>query len=104
MRWAKLEVTYGCKSRPAKAVAGRPEPSLAGLSVTPGPKRRQESCGVRVGSLESQKIAEAEFFPVNEGSMCAVAMRDGAAPPGSWTASRTKGHLRNPGVPAGSIG
>jgi hypothetical protein len=104
VRWEKLEVTYGWKSRPVKAVAGRPGPSLAGPAVTLGLKRRQGSCGVRVVSLESQKMAEAELLPVNEGSMCAVAKREGAAPPGSWTASRTKGHFRNPGGPAGSIG
>lgn len=55
-------------------------------------------------SLESLKIAEAELFPYNEGSMWAVAMRDGLAPPGSWAASRMEGHLRNPGGPAGAIG
>lgn len=29
-----------------------------------------------VASPDMRKIAEAEFFPSNEGSMCAVAMRD----------------------------
>ena len=33
-------------------------------------------------SPEMWKIAEAESFPSDEGSMCAVAMRDGDAPPG----------------------
>jgi len=55
-------------------------------------------------SLESLKIAEAELLPYNEGSMWAVATRDGHAPPGSRTASRMEGRLRNPGGPAGSSG
>jgi len=97
-------MTCGCKSRVAKAVAGRPQPSLAGVVATRGPKRRQELCGVREDSLESLKIAEAELVPNNAGSMCAVATRDGVAPPGSRTASRMEGHLRNPGGPAGTIG
>ena len=59
---------------------------------------------MRADSLESLKIAEVELVPVNEDSMWAVARRDGLAPPGSWTASRRKGHLRNPGGPAGAIG
>ena len=42
-------------------------------------------------SPERVNVVEAEAVPVVEGSMCAVAMRDGDAPPGSWTASRTKG-------------
>jgi len=58
-------------------------------------------CGV---SPEMLNVVEAEWVPNHEGSMCIVAMRDGVAPPGSWAASRTKGHLRNPGDPAGSIG
>ena len=59
---------------------------------------------MRECSLESVKIAEAELFPDNEGSMWVVATRDGLAPPGSRTASRIEGHLRNPGGPAGAIG
>lgn len=59
---------------------------------------------MREDSLERQNIAEAELFPINEGSMWAVAMRDGHAPPGSRTASRMEGHFRNPGGPAGAIG
>ena len=97
-------MTYGCKSRLAKAVAGGPGPSLAGATVTWGPKRRQEPCGVRENSLESLKIAEAELLPDDEGSMWAVVTRDGLAPPGSKTASRMESHLRNPGGPAGTIG
>jgi hypothetical protein len=58
-------------------------------------------CGV---SSEMLNVVEAEWIPVHEGSMCIVVMRDDVAPPGSWAASRTKGHLRNPGGPAGSIG
>jgi len=55
-------------------------------------------------SLEIWKIAEAEPVPFGEGCMCAVAMRDGVAPPGSGTASRTKGRPGNPGGPAGAVG
>jgi len=58
-------------------------------------------CGV---SSEMLNVVEAEWVPVHEGSMCIVVMRDDVAPPGSWAASRMKGHLRNPGGPAGSIG
>ncbi len=72
--------------------------------VTPCLKRRQGSCGVQVGSPERLKIAEAELLPHNEGSMCTVARRDGVAPPGSWTASGTKGHFRDPGGRTGSSG
>jgi len=46
VRWAKPAISCGCKSRPAKAVAGRLGASLAGVMVTWGPKRRQRSCGV----------------------------------------------------------
>src|SRR6516162_11431146 len=49
-------------------------------------------------------VAEAEFVPVNEGSTEIVATRDDLAPPGSRTASRTKGRLRNTGDPTGSRG
>ena len=58
-------------------------------------------CGV---SSEMVNVVEAECVPIHEGSMCIVGMRDGVAPPESWTASRTKGHFRNPGDPAGSVG
>jgi hypothetical protein len=97
-------MTCGWKSRPAKAVAGRLGPSLAGVTATWGLKRRQEPCGVRVGSLERQSFAEVELFPVDEDSMWALAMREGHAPPGSRTVSRVEGHHRDPGGPAGSIG
>jgi hypothetical protein len=43
----KLMISCGCKSHPAKAVAGKPGPSLAGAAVTRGLKCRQEPCGVR---------------------------------------------------------
>lgn len=59
---------------------------------------------MRECSLESLKIAEAELVPDSEGSMWTVAKRDGFAPPGSKTASRMEGHVRNPGGPAGSSG
>lgn len=44
------------------------------------------------------------MVPVSEGSMSIVEKRDGATPPGSETASRTKGRYRNPGGPAGATG
>jgi len=59
---------------------------------------------VRIVSLESWKVVEAETVRVVEGRVCAVAKRDGDAPPGSLVASRTKGHRRNPGGPAGAVG
>ena len=55
-------------------------------------------------SLEMLNVAKAEWVPDHEGSMCAVAMRDGDASPGSWAASRTKGRHRNPRGPVGSVG
>lgn len=59
---------------------------------------------MRVVSLESWKVVEAEAVLSVEGRVCAVAKRDGDAPPGSWTASRAKGQRRNPGGPAGAVG
>jgi len=99
----KLKMTCGWKSRPANAVAGRPGPSLAGGVATHRSKRRQGSCGGRAESPERVKVVEAEAVPVAEGSMCAVAKRDGDAPPGSQAASRTKGHHRDPGDPIGAV-
>ena len=55
-------------------------------------------------SPEMWKIAEAESFPSDEGSMCAVAMRDGDAPPGSWIASCLEGCRWNRRGPTGSAG
>ena len=55
-------------------------------------------------SPERVNVVEAETVPAVEGNMCAVAMRDGDAPPGSWAASRAKGHHREPGDPTGTIG
>ena len=46
------------------------------------------------------KLAEARLVICNEGNMCAVAMRDGVAPPGSMASSRAKGWHRNLGGPA----
>lgn len=40
----------------------------------------------------------------SEGNMCIVAKQDDVAPPESRTGSRTKGRLRDPGGPAGSVG
>jgi hypothetical protein len=55
-------------------------------------------------SLERWKIAEAEWVPVHEGSTCAIAMRDGVAPPRSKTASRMEGIRRNMRGPTESAG
>ena len=65
-------MTGGCESRPTKAVAGRSEPSLAGVAVTRGPKRRQGSCGVRKVSPERVNVVEAETVPVVEGHVYAI--------------------------------
>jgi len=46
VRHAKLTIACGCKSHPAKAVAGRPGPSLAGAVVTRRLKCRQGLYGV----------------------------------------------------------
>ena len=59
---------------------------------------------MRAGSPERVKVVEAEAVPVAEGSMCAVAMRDGDAPPGSKAASRTNSRLWDPGGPTGTVG
>ena len=59
---------------------------------------------MRAESSARVKVVEAEAVPVAEGSMCAVAMRDGDAPPGSQGASRTKSHRRDPGGPIGTVG
>ena len=59
---------------------------------------------MRVVSLERWKVVEAETVWFVEGRVCAVAKRDGDAPPGLWTASRAKGQRRNPGGPAGTVG
>jgi hypothetical protein len=50
------------------------------------------------------ELVEAELMPYNEGRMCIVAMRDDATPPESRNASHTKGRLRDPGGPVGSVG
>ena len=55
-------------------------------------------------SLEMCKIAKAEGVPEPEGSMCAVAMRDGVASPGSKAASRMNSIHRNMRDPTGSAG
>jgi hypothetical protein len=94
----------GCKSRPTRVAADQSEPSLAGVVATRGPKRRQESCGVRKGSPERLNVVEAETVPVVEGHVSAVVRQDGDAPPGSWIASRTNGRRRDPGGPTGSVG
>jgi hypothetical protein len=57
-----------------------------------------------VFSPERLNVVEAETIPCVEGIMCTVAMRDGVAPPGSWTAPCTKGLSRNLGEPAGAVG
>jgi hypothetical protein len=53
-------------------------------------------------SLERWKIAEAESVPSLEGSTCAIAMRDGVAPPGSMAGPRMKSVRRNMRGPTGS--
>ena len=50
------------------------------------------------------KVAEAELVASSEGSMCAIATRDGVAPPGSWAASCMEGHRWNRRGPTGSAG
>ncbi len=55
-------------------------------------------------SPERLGFAEAECVRELEGSMRLPAMRGEAAPPGSKTASCTKGRHRNPGGPTGSDG
>src|SRR5436189_4369228 len=55
-------------------------------------------------SLEMWKIAEAEWVPVHEGSTCAIATRDGVAPPGSKATSRMESIRRNMRGPTGSAG
>src|SRR5205809_7708962 len=93
----------GCESRPTRVVADWSEPSLAGVVVTRGPKRRQGSYGVRKDSPERLNVVEAETVPVVEGHVYAVVTQDGDAPPGSRIASRTKGRRRDPGRPTGSV-
>ena len=90
------------KSCPIKAGAGRSEPSLAGVAVTQGPKRRQGSCGVRVASPEISDVAEAQSIANAESNRIAVDRPDSVLPSGSWTASRTKGRHWNLGGPAGA--
>jgi hypothetical protein len=89
--------------RPEPQRAGS-EPSLAGVAVTRRPKRRQGLCGVRGVSPERLKVVEAEAVVIVEGRVCAIARRDGDAPPGSGTVSRAKGQRRNPRGPAGAAG
>src|SRR5258708_12427393 len=97
-------MTYRWKSWPTRAVAGTSGPSLAGVVATRGLKRRQGSSGGRVVSPERVNVVEAETVPVVEGQVCAIAKRDGDAPPGSRTASRTNSHHRDPRGPIGSVG
>ena len=80
------------------------QPSLAGAKATRRLKRRQGLCRVRQVSLESSNLVEAELVPNSEDSTWVIATRDDLAPPGSRAASRTKGCLRDPGDPTGTIG
>jgi hypothetical protein len=48
-------------------------------------------------------VVEAEAVPLVEGNMYTAAKRGGDAPPGSWSASRTKGHAWEPGDPVGAV-
>ena len=59
---------------------------------------------MRKVSLEISDVVEAETVMEVEGCMCAVARRDGDAPPRSRTASRAEGRRRNPGGPTGATG
>ena|SRR6266849_8236594 len=97
-------MTGGCESRPAKVVADRPEPSLAGVAAMRGPKRRQGSRGMQDDSPERVNVVEAETVPVVEGHVYVLVMQEDDAPPGSLTASRVKGHRRDPGDPIGAVG
>ena len=78
------------------------EPSLAGVAVTRGLKRRQGLHEVRVVSHEIDKLAKAQRVPYREGSMCAADVQGGDASPGLLTASRANGRRRKPGGPAGA--
>jgi hypothetical protein len=53
-------------------------------------------------SPEMLNVAETECVLVHEGFMCIVDTRDDDAPPGSWSASSTKGVCRNLGEPTGA--
>jgi hypothetical protein len=68
---------------PAKAVAGRLGPSLAGVAATRGPKRRQGLCRVRDRASLGGRSRRPSQLPIGEGSMCVVDMRDDVAPPAS---------------------
>jgi hypothetical protein len=48
-------------------------------------------------SFESDKIAEAETYIIDDGNMCGAAWRGADAPPESETTSRQKGTRRNLG-------
>jgi hypothetical protein len=97
-------MTGGWESRPAKVVADRPEPSLAGVAAMRGPKRRQGSRGLQEYSPERVNVVEAETVPVVEGHVYVLAGREDDAPPGSLTATRVKGQRRDPGDPTGAVG
>ena len=61
--------THRCKSYLAKAKVSKPEPSLAGVTVMWGLKRRQALCGVRKISLERQfQVTQAESIGLAEGN------------------------------------
>ncbi len=100
VRQGKLMQTSGCESRPANVLADRLVSSLAGDAVTDRLKRRQRSYEDWDRATKFANVAEAELILRNEGSTCAVVMRDGVAPPGSKASSRVKGLHRNLGGPA----
>jgi hypothetical protein len=104
VRHAKLSIACRWESDPAKAVAGRLGPSLAGVVVTRGPKCRQGPCRVRDRASKGGRSRRPSWLPNSEGSMCAVGRRDGVAPPGSKAGSRTEGDRRNMRGPPGSAG
>jgi hypothetical protein len=73
VRSEKLTMTYKCESYPAKPVAGRPEPILAGIAVTRDPKRRQESCRESALRLKGSRLQRPSSVASSEGNMCAIA-------------------------------
>ena len=93
------------KSCPTRARAGESVPSLAGVAVTRGLKRRQGLCGMRDDSPEIQ-LKSRKPRPLNwSKAIGRLADMPGSVPaPGSWSASRTKGRHRNLGGPAGAAG
>ena len=102
VRHAKLTIAGEWKSHPAKAVAGGSEPSLAGVAVTRGLKRRQGSYGMWERASKGGRSRRPSLFPVSEGSTCRLVMREAVASPESMATSRTEGSRRNMRGPTGA--